>query len=60
MLGAFRNAVQNNDEAMIRRLFNQYFPEANVTESEPPAGEPLEHPSRPHAHSTPQLGFVEK
>ena len=60
ILGAFRNAVQNNDEVMIRRLFNQYFPEANVTETEVPAGDSLERPSRSHVHTTPQLGFVEK
>lgn len=32
MLAAFRNAVEMNDDSLIRKLFNRYFPEARVTE----------------------------
>jgi FlaA1/EpsC-like NDP-sugar epimerase len=60
MLGAFRNAVSNNDEVMIRRLFNQFFPEANLSEADEPPGEQFELPSTSRVHSTPQLGLVEK
>lgn len=57
MLWAFRNAVENDDEAMIRRLFNRYFPEASITEPAEPADE---RPERPHPHTTPRLGLAEK
>lgn len=60
MLSAFRNALNNNDEAMIRRLFNQYFPEANVIETDEAAVEPQERPLKSHQHTTPQLGLAEK
>ena len=60
MLGAFRNAVSNNDEAMIRRLFNQYFPEANLAEADESSAEQFEMPPKSHLHTTPQLGLVEK
>ena len=60
MLGAFRQAVDNNDEAMIRRLFNQYFPEANLAEIRDPADSTAERPMRPPLHTTPHLGLAEK
>lgn len=60
MLGAFRSAVENNDERMVRQLFNRYFPEANVTEMEDPGGLSAEPASFPQIHATPQIGLAEK
>jgi len=60
MLGAFGNAVENNDEPMIRRLFNQYFPEANVSEIEDPATQRPEHPPHRPLPSAPTFGLAEK
>lgn len=39
MLAAFRNAVEQQNEALIRRLFNQFFEEASVAEIKEAANE---------------------
>lgn len=60
MLSAFRNAVQDNSDGLIRSLFNRYFPEASVTEAEI-APEVDTAPVKEKYFTQPQkLGLVEK
>lgn len=41
ILNGFRGAVVESDEAKLRRLFNQFLPEATITEKDKPALPPV-------------------
>ncbi|HEX8638281.1 MAG TPA: nucleoside-diphosphate sugar epimerase/dehydratase, partial [Pyrinomonadaceae bacterium] len=59
IVGAFRQAVNDSDEAKIRRLFNRFLPEAKITENEKPAKQSDQTQEKFYTQPT-NLGLAEK
>jgi FlaA1/EpsC-like NDP-sugar epimerase len=59
IVGAFRQAVNDSDEAKIRRLFNRFLPEAKITEHEKTAKQENA-PQEKFFTQTTNLGLAEK
>jgi FlaA1/EpsC-like NDP-sugar epimerase len=59
IVGAFRQAVNDCDEAKIRRLFNRFLPEAKITENEKTAKQENA-PQEKFFTQTTNLGLAEK
>lgn len=60
ILGSFRQAVEGNDEAKIRSLFNHFLPEAKITESKSIEKKSVESKPENYFTQTQNLGLAEK
>ncbi len=60
ILEHFKQAVDENDEAKIRALFNRFLPEATITENKPASKPKSEDQSEKFFAQTSKLGLAEK